>query len=66
MMLVHQTFGMDNWYLSRQDILPSVFALTVYIQFSSIVSFFVIDSRAMGFTSTNHGDGRIGINSVKD
>jgi hypothetical protein len=39
---------------------------TLYIQFSLIISFFVIDSRAMGSTSTNHGDEHIGIHSVKD
>jgi hypothetical protein len=33
-----------------------------------LVDYFVlvINSRAMGSTSTNHGDGHIGINSVKD
>jgi hypothetical protein len=50
----------------RQDILPSAFTLTVYIQFSLIISFLVINSRAMGSTSTNHSEVHIGINSVKD
>jgi hypothetical protein len=52
--------------IDTQDILPSAFALTVYIQFSLIISFSVINSRAMGSALTNHGDGHIGINSVKD
>jgi hypothetical protein len=52
-------------YQQRQDISPSEFALTVYIQFSLIISFLVINSRAMGSTSTIHDDGHIGINSVK-
>jgi hypothetical protein len=34
--------------------------------FSLIISFLVINSRAMGSTSTNHGDGHIGIDSVKN
>jgi hypothetical protein len=51
---------------SWQDILPSAFALTVYIQFSLINSFLRIDSRAMGSILTSHGDGHVGINSVKD
>jgi hypothetical protein len=46
--------------------MPSAFALTVYIQFSLIVLFLVISSRAMGSTPTNYGDGHIGIDSVKD
>jgi hypothetical protein len=46
--------------------MPSAFALTLYIQFSFIISFLVINYRAMGSTSTNHGDGHIGVNSVKD
>jgi hypothetical protein len=50
----------------RQDILPSEFALAMHIQFSLIISFLVINSRDMGSTSTNHGDGHIGINSVKN
>jgi hypothetical protein len=50
----------------RQDILPSAFALTMYIQFLLISSFLVIHSRAMGSTSTNHVHGHIGISSVKD
>jgi hypothetical protein len=48
-----------------QDILPSAFALIVYIQFSLIILFLVINSRAMGSTSTNYSDGHIRINSVK-
>jgi hypothetical protein len=51
-----------NW----SDILPSASALTLYIQFSLIISFWVIDSRAMGSTSTHHGDAHIGINSVRN
>jgi hypothetical protein len=46
--------------------MPSAFAPTVYIQFWLIISFLVINSRAMGSIPTNHGDGHIGINSVKD
>jgi hypothetical protein len=49
-----------------KDILPSAFALTLYIQFSLIISFSVVNSRAMGPTSTNHGDGHLRINSVKN
>jgi hypothetical protein len=52
--------------LQRQNILPSAFAPTVYIQFSLIILFLVIHSRAIGSTWMNHGDGQIGINSVKD
>jgi hypothetical protein len=44
----------------------TAFALAVYIQFSLIISFLVINSRAMGSASTNHGDGHIGINSAKN
>jgi hypothetical protein len=50
----------------EQDILPSAFALTVYIQFSLIISFSVINSRAEGSTSMSHSHEHIGINSVKD
>jgi hypothetical protein len=50
----------------RQDVLPSAFALIVYIQFSLIISFVVINSRVVGFTSTNHGDGDSGIDTLKD
>jgi hypothetical protein len=52
--------------LKRQHSLPSAFALTVYIQFSLIISFLVINSRVMCSTSMNHGDGHIRINSMKD
>jgi hypothetical protein len=57
-----------NQFQWRDNILPSAFALIVYIQFSLIISFLVINSRAMGSTSTstNHGDGLVGINSVKE
>jgi hypothetical protein len=51
---------------SREDILPSAFSLAMCIQFSLIILFLVINSRAMGPTSTNHGAGHIGINSVTD
>jgi hypothetical protein len=51
---------------SQQNILPPAFALTVYIQFSLIISFLVIKSRAMGSILTNHDDEHIGIDSVKD
>jgi hypothetical protein len=50
----------------KQDIRRSAFEMAVYIQFSLTISFLIIDSRAMGSISTNHGDGQIGINSVKD
>jgi hypothetical protein len=50
----------------EQDIPLSAFVLAAYIQFSLIISFLVINSRAGGSTSTNHRDGDIGINSVKD
>jgi hypothetical protein len=46
--------------------MPSVFALTMHIQFWLTISFLVIHYRAIGSASTNHGDGHIGINSVKD
>jgi hypothetical protein len=52
--------------MERQGILPSVFTLTLYIQLSLITSFLVINSRAMGSTSTKHGNEHIGINSLKD
>jgi hypothetical protein len=55
-----------NLSLSAHGIQPSAFALTVYIQFPLILSFLVINCRAMGSTSMNHGDGHIGINTVKD
>jgi hypothetical protein len=50
----------------EQDILPSAFALTAYIEFALIISFLVINSRAMGSISRNHGDRHIGIENVKD
>jgi hypothetical protein len=50
----------------EQDILPSTLALTVYIQLSLMISFLVINYRAMGSTSMNHGDGHMGINDVKN
>jgi hypothetical protein len=50
----------------KQDTLLHAFALTVYIQFSFIISVLVINSRAMGPIWTNHGDGHIGINSTRD
>jgi hypothetical protein len=53
-------------HLLGQGILPSALALTVYIQLSLMISVLVIDSHVMGFTSTNHGNGHIEINSVKD
>jgi hypothetical protein len=49
-----------------QGILLSAFALTVSIQFSLIISVLVINSRAMGPTWTNHGDGHTGIERVKN
>jgi hypothetical protein len=54
------------WAWDRQDILPSALALTLCIHFSLIISFLGINFRAMDFTSTDHDDGHIGINSVKD
>jgi hypothetical protein len=46
--------------------MPSAFALTAYIQFSLIILVLVIDYRAMGPASTNHGNGHIEIDSVKN
>jgi hypothetical protein len=51
--------------LKRQDILPSAFEPTMYIQFSLIISFVVINSRAMGSTPMNHGEAHIEIDSAK-
>jgi hypothetical protein len=55
-----------EFIFSKQDILLSAFALTVYIQFLLIILFSMINSRTMGSTSTNRGNGHIEINSVKD
>jgi hypothetical protein len=52
--------------LSTQNILLVAFALSMYIQFSLIISFLVVDSPPMSSTSANPGDGHIGINGVKD
>jgi hypothetical protein len=56
----------DRGTAEKQNILSFVFALTLCIQLSLIISFLVIDSHAKGSTSTNHGDGHIGISNVKD
>jgi hypothetical protein len=50
----------------KKNILSSVFALTVWIQFLLIISFLMIDSHAKGSTSMNHADGHIGISNVKE
>jgi hypothetical protein len=50
----------------EQDILLSTFALSVYVQFSLIISLLVIISRVMDSISMNHGDGHIGIDIVKN
>jgi hypothetical protein len=59
-------FHLGTFPLTKQDILPSASALTVYVQFLLIISFLMINSRPMGSTSTNHGDGHIGIDNAKE
>jgi hypothetical protein len=47
----------DRGSFGDKTSLPSVFVLTMYIQFSLMISLLVLNSRAMGSISANHGDG---------
>jgi uncharacterized membrane protein (DUF485 family) len=50
--------------MERHDWLQFTLTLTVYIQFPLVISFFAINSPAMGCASADHGDGHIGISGV--